>query len=165
MLSSFGDALRTAALPLSAASLTEALRGLLVAGFALAVSLGQTSIGLLILPAFTLTTLFDNASTALLPAVVETEARGSGNARPMSGQQIAGGRPAPGAAPCAGRSRRDCARCGATAPCADVERQHDDPDAAAQPCRAARPALIPARKPDVPVVAPQDGITTAHGTR
>ncbi|WP_443080824.1 MFS transporter [Streptomyces sp. PTD9-10] len=134
VLSSFGDALRTAALPLLAASLTDdplliasvtacgylpwivfgllggavadrvdqrramwtvdTLRGLLVAGFAVAVALGQASIGLLILLAFTLTTLetlFDNASTALLPALVETEALGSANARLMTGQRIAGG--------------------------------------------------------------------------
>ncbi|MFJ9866561.1 MFS transporter [Streptomyces sp. NPDC101165] len=134
VLSSFGDALRTAALPLLAASLTDeplliasvtacgylpwivfgllggavadrvdqrramwtvdGLRGLLVAGFAVAVALGHASIGLLILLAFTLTTLqtlFDNASTALLPALVETEALGSANARLMTGQRIAGG--------------------------------------------------------------------------
>ncbi|MGW2748315.1 MFS transporter [Streptomyces sp. NPDC001450] len=134
VLSSFGDALRTAALPLLAASLTDeplliasvtacgylpwivfgllggavadrvdqrramwtvdALRGLLVAGFAVAVALGRASIGLLILLAFTLTTLqtlFDNASTALLPALVETKVLGSANARLMTGQRIAGG--------------------------------------------------------------------------
>ncbi|MEU1405194.1 MFS transporter [Streptomyces sp. NPDC005728] len=134
VLSSFGDALRTAALPLLAASLTDeplliasvtacgylpwiafgllggavadrvdqrramwtvdAVRGLLVAGFAVVVGLGHASIGLLILLAFTLTalqTLFDNASTALLPALVDAEALGSANARLMTGQRIAGG--------------------------------------------------------------------------
>ncbi|MDQ0602711.1 MFS family permease [Streptomyces canus] len=134
VLSSFGDALRTAALPLLAATLTDeplaiaavtacgylpwivfgllggavadrvdqrramwtvdALRGLLVAGFAVAVALGQASVGLLIALAFALTTLqtlFDNASTALLPALVDDEALGSANARLMTGQKIAGG--------------------------------------------------------------------------
>jgi MFS family permease len=134
VLSSFGDALRTAALPLLAATLTDeplaiaavtacgylpwivfgllggavadrvdqrramwtvdALRGLLVAGFAVAVALGQASVGLLIALAFALTTLqtlFDNASTALLPALVDHEALGSANARLMTGQKIAGG--------------------------------------------------------------------------
>ncbi|MEU6377829.1 MFS transporter [Streptomyces sp. NPDC046909] len=134
VLSSFGDALRTAALPLLAATLTDeplpialvtacgylpwivfgllggavadrvdqrramwtvdAVRGLLVAGFAVAVALGHASIGLLIALAFALTTLqtlFDNASTALLPALVDSEALGSANARLMTGQKIAGG--------------------------------------------------------------------------
>jgi MFS family permease len=134
VLSSFGDALRTAALPLLAATLTDeplaiaavtacgylpwivfgllggavadrvdqrramwtvdALRGLLVAGFAVAVALGQASVGLLIALAFALTTLqtlFDNAATALLPALVDGEALGSANARLMTGQKIAGG--------------------------------------------------------------------------
>ncbi|MEU0075699.1 MFS transporter [Streptomyces sp. NPDC006332] len=134
VLSSFGDALRTSALPLLAATLTDrpllisavtacgylpwivfgllggavadrvdqrramwtadALRGLLVAGFAVAVALGQASIGLLIALAFALTTLqtlFDNAATALLPALVDRHALGSANARLMTGQQIAGG--------------------------------------------------------------------------
>ncbi|MER6182053.1 MFS transporter [Streptomyces sp. NPDC001652] len=134
VLSSFGDALRTAALPLLAATLTDeplaiaavtacgylpwivfgllggavadrvdqrramwtvdALRGLLVAGFAVVVALGQASVGLLIALAFALTTLqtlFDNASTALLPALVDNEALGSANARLMTGQKIAGG--------------------------------------------------------------------------
>jgi MFS family permease len=134
VLSSFGDSLRTAALPLLAVTLTDrplliasvtasgylpwivfgllggavadrvdqrramwtvdAVRGLLVACFAVAVALGHASIGLLIVLAFTLTTLqtlFDNASTALLPALVTREALGSANARLMTGQQIAGG--------------------------------------------------------------------------
>jgi len=134
VLSSFGDALRGAALPLLAATLTDrplliasvtacgylpwivfgllggavadrvdqrramwtvdAVRGLLVACFAAAVALGHASIGLLIALAFTLTTLqtlFDNASTALLPALVSREALGSANARLMTGQRIAGG--------------------------------------------------------------------------
>ncbi|MCX4701704.1 MFS transporter [Streptomyces sp. NBC_01352] len=134
VLSSFGDALRGAALPLLAVSLTDepllvasvtacgylpwivfgllggavadrvdqrramwmvdAVRGLLVACFAVAVAFGHASIGLLIALAFALTTLqtlFDNAATALLPALVDREALGSANARLMTGQQIAGG--------------------------------------------------------------------------
>jgi predicted MFS family arabinose efflux permease len=134
VVSRFGDALRTAALPLLAASLTDrplliasvtacgylpwivfgllggavadrvdqrramwtvdAVRGLLVAAFAVAVALGHASIVLLIALAFVLTTLqtlFDNASTALLPVLVDHEALGSANARLMTGQKIAGG--------------------------------------------------------------------------
>ncbi|MFJ8331311.1 MFS transporter [Streptomyces sp. NPDC094437] len=134
VLSSFGDALRTAALPLTAASLTDdplliasvsacgylpwllfgllggavadrvdqrramwtvdAVRGLLMACFALAVGLGHASIALLIALAFALTTLqtlFDNAATALLPALVDRASLGSANARLMTGQRIAGG--------------------------------------------------------------------------
>ncbi|MFG3014513.1 MFS transporter [Streptomyces cinerochromogenes] len=134
MLSSFGDALRTAALPLLAASLTDrplliaavtacgylpwivfgllggavadrvdqrramwtvdAVRGLLVASFAAAVALGHASIALLVALAFTLTTLqtlFDNAATALLPALVDREALSSANARLMTGQKVTGG--------------------------------------------------------------------------
>ncbi|MFF4351989.1 MFS transporter [Streptomyces sp. NPDC001530] len=134
VLSSFGDALRTAALPLLAASLTDsplliasvtacgylpwiafgllggavadrvdqrramwtvdAVRALIMAGFAAAVALGHASIALLIALASTLTTLqtlFDNASTALLPVLVEREALGSANARLMTGQRVAGG--------------------------------------------------------------------------
>ncbi|MFF0970594.1 MFS transporter [Streptomyces sp. NPDC003703] len=134
VLSSFGDALRTAALPLLAASLTDdplliasvtacgylpwivfgllggavadrvdqrramgavdAVRALLVGAFAVAVALGHASIGLLIALAFALTTLqtlFDNAATALLPALVDREALGSANTRLMTGQRVAGG--------------------------------------------------------------------------
>ncbi|MGP4042921.1 MFS transporter [Streptomyces sp. 2A115] len=134
VLSSFGDALRTAALPLLAATLTDEplliasvtacgylpwivfgllggavadrvdqrramwtvdlARGLLMAGFAVAVALGHASIALLIVLAVALTTLqtlFDNASTALLPALVDQEALGSANARLMTGQRMAGG--------------------------------------------------------------------------
>ncbi|MGV9755962.1 MFS transporter [Streptomyces tricolor] len=134
VLSSFGDALRTAALPLLAASLTDrpvliaavtacgylpwivfgllggavadrvdqrramwmvdAIRGLLVAAFAVAVALGHASIALLVVLAFTLTalqTLFDNAATALLPSLVDREALGSANARLLTGQKISGG--------------------------------------------------------------------------
>ncbi|MCT9080540.1 MFS transporter [Streptomyces fulvoviolaceus] len=72
----------------------DAVRGLLVACFAVAVALGHASIGLLIALAFVLTTLqtlFDNASTALLPVLVDREALGSANARLMTGQRIAGG--------------------------------------------------------------------------
>ncbi|MEU1296315.1 MFS transporter [Streptomyces sp. NPDC005840] len=134
VLSSFGDALRTAALPLTAAALTDdplliasvtacgylpwivfgllggavadrvdqrramgavdALRALLTAAFAVAVALGHASVGLLIALALALTTLqtlFDNAATALLPALVAGERLGSANARLMTGQRIAGG--------------------------------------------------------------------------
>ncbi|MGW0675837.1 MFS transporter [Streptomyces sp. NPDC002767] len=134
VVSRFGDALRTAALPLIAVRLTDdpfviasvtacgylpwllfgllggavadrvdqrramwavdTLRGTLVACFGLAVGLGHASIGLLIALAFALTslqTLFDNASTALLPSLVDKEALGSANARLMTGQQLAGG--------------------------------------------------------------------------
>lgn len=134
VLSSFGDSLRTAALPLLAVTLTDrplliaavtacgylpwivfgllggavadrvdqrramwtvdVLRALLVGAFAVAVALGHASIGLLIALAFTLTalqTLFDNAATALLPALVDRDALGSANARLMTGQRIAGG--------------------------------------------------------------------------
>ncbi|MGW6738185.1 MFS transporter [Streptomyces sp. NPDC055013] len=134
VLSSFGDSLRTAALPLLAVTLTDrplliaavtacgylpwimfgllggavadrvdqrramwtvdALRGLLVGAFAVAVAFGHASIGLLIALAFTLTalqTLFDNAATALLPALVDRDALSSANARLMTGQRIAGG--------------------------------------------------------------------------
>ncbi|MFI6545918.1 MFS transporter [Streptomyces prunicolor] len=134
VISRFGDALRTAALPLLAVRLTDdplviasvtacgylpwllfgllggavadrvdqrramwavdLVRGLLVACFALAVGLGHASIPLLLALAFCLTTLqtlFDNASTALLPSLVDREALGSANARLMTGQQLAGG--------------------------------------------------------------------------
>ncbi|MGP2442840.1 MFS transporter [Streptomyces sp. JW3] len=134
VLSSFGDALRTAALPLLAVSLTgdplliasvtacgylpwlvfgllggavadrvdqrramwavDAVRGLAVAGFAVAVGHGHGSIALLIALAFLLTTLqtlFDNAATALLPTLVRPDALGSANARLLTGQRIAGG--------------------------------------------------------------------------
>ncbi|MFJ2885899.1 MFS transporter [Streptomyces sp. NPDC087305] len=134
VVSRFGDALRTAALPLLAVSLThrplliasvtacgylpwivfgllggavadrvdqrramwrvDAVRGLLVAAFAVAVALGRASILLLIALAFALTTLqtlFDNAATALLPALVDRSALGTANARLMTGQKIAGG--------------------------------------------------------------------------
>ena len=72
----------------------DAVRGVLVAVFAVAVASGHASIALLIALAFVLTTLqtlFDNASTALLPALVDHEALGRANARLMTGQQIAGG--------------------------------------------------------------------------
>jgi len=134
VISRFGDALRGAALPLLAVSLTDrplliasvtacgylpwivfgllggavadrvdqrramwtvdAVRALLVAAFAMAVALGHASILLLIALALALTTLqtlFDNASTALLPTLVDRAALSSANARLMTGQQIAGG--------------------------------------------------------------------------
>ncbi|MER6415393.1 MFS transporter [Streptomyces humidus] len=134
VISRFGDALRTTALPLLAVRLTDdpvviasvtacgylpwllfgllggavadrvdqrramwavdTARGVLVAAFALAVGLGHASVPLLLALAFLLTalqTLFDNASTALLPSLVDTEALGGANARLMTGQQLAGG--------------------------------------------------------------------------
>ncbi|MDF3302012.1 MFS transporter [Streptomyces tropicalis] len=72
----------------------DLVRGLLVAAFAFAVALDRASVPLLLLLAFSLTTLqtlFDNASTALLPSLVDREALGSANARLLTGQQIAGG--------------------------------------------------------------------------
>ncbi|MET9726275.1 MFS transporter [Streptomyces zaomyceticus] len=134
VVSRFGDSLRTAALPLLAASLTDdplliasvtacgflpwllfgllggavadrvdqrramwvvdLVRGGLMAAFAVAVALGHAGIALLLVLAFALTTLqtlFDNAATALLPALVPTEALAAANARLMTGQQFAGG--------------------------------------------------------------------------
>ncbi|MFF3912724.1 MFS transporter [Streptomyces sp. NPDC001852] len=134
VVSRFGDALRTSALPLLAVRLSDeplviasvtacgyvpwllfgllggavadrvdgrramwavdTVRGLLVAAFAVAVGLGHASIPLLLALAFVLTTLqtlFDNAATALLPALVDRAALGGANARLMTGQQIAGG--------------------------------------------------------------------------
>nr|WP_237285993.1 MFS transporter [Streptomyces niveus] len=134
VISRFGDSLRTAALPLLAASLTDdplliasvtacgyvpwllfgllggavadrvdqrramwavdLVRGVLMAGFALAVALDHGTIALLLVLAFLLTTfqtLFDNAATALLPAVVPRETLAGANARLMTGQQVAGG--------------------------------------------------------------------------
>ncbi|MBH5334282.1 MFS transporter [Streptomyces pactum] len=73
--------------------MTDAARGVLMAGFAVAVWQGHASIGLLLAVAFTLTTLqtvFDNAATALLPSVVGPDALGRANARLMTGQEIAG---------------------------------------------------------------------------
>ncbi|WP_075661738.1 MFS transporter [Streptomyces acidiscabies] len=72
----------------------DVVRGVLVAGFAVVVALGEASVGVLLGLAFVLTTLqtlFDNASTALLPSVVERDQLGSANARLMTGQQVAGG--------------------------------------------------------------------------
>lgn len=134
VISRFGDSLRTAALPLLAASLTDdplliasvtacgyvpwllfgllggavadrvdqrramwavdLARGVLMAGFALAVALDHGTIALLLALAFLLTTLqtlFDNAATALLPAVVPRETLAGANARLMTGQQVASG--------------------------------------------------------------------------
>lgn len=71
----------------------DGVRALLTGGFALAVALGHAGIGLLLALAFALTTLqtlFDNAATALLPAVVPRSALGRANARLMTGQTIAG---------------------------------------------------------------------------
>ncbi|WP_137990087.1 MFS transporter [Streptomyces vilmorinianum] len=72
----------------------DLLRGGLMAGFALAVAYGHASLALLLVLAFALTTLqtlFDNAATALLPALVPAEALAGANARLMTGQQLAGG--------------------------------------------------------------------------
>ncbi|MFD3485969.1 MFS transporter [Streptomyces sp. NPDC058665] len=134
VVSRFGDSLRTAALPLLAASLTDdplliasvtacgyvpwllfgllggavadrvdqrramwavdLARGVLMAGFALAVALDHGTIALLLALAFLLTTLqtlFDNAATALLPAIVPRETLAGANARLMTGQQVASG--------------------------------------------------------------------------
>ncbi|MFF0555225.1 MFS transporter [Streptomyces sp. NPDC004266] len=134
VVSRFGDSLRTAALPLLAASLTDdplliasvtacgflpwllfgllggavadrvdqrramwavdLVRAGLVAAFAAAVALGHASVALLLALAFALTTLqtlFDNAATALLPALVPAGALAGANARLMTGQQLAGG--------------------------------------------------------------------------
>jgi predicted MFS family arabinose efflux permease len=133
VISRFGDGLRTAALPLTAASLTrspllvslvtacgfapwllfglvggavadrvdqrramrtvDAVRALLMGAFATAVALGHADMTLLIVLAFSLTTLqtlFDNAATALLPAVVPTRELARANARLTVGQTIAG---------------------------------------------------------------------------
>ncbi|WP_438488588.1 MFS transporter [Streptomyces sp. S186] len=71
----------------------DVLRGLLMGGFALAVAAGAAGIGLLLALAFALTTLqtlFDNAATALLPAVVPKESLTSANARLMTGQEVVG---------------------------------------------------------------------------
>lgn len=71
----------------------DVLRGLLMAGFALAVALDRVSIGLLLALSFALTTLqtlFDNAATALLPVVVPQEKLGLANARLMTCQEVAG---------------------------------------------------------------------------
>ncbi|AKA03324.1 antibiotic transporter [Streptomyces noursei ZPM] len=69
----------------------DLLRGLLMGGFALAVAAGAAGIGLLLALAFALTTLqtlFDNAATALLPAVVPRAALTAANARLMTGQEV-----------------------------------------------------------------------------
>ncbi|WP_433342918.1 MFS transporter [Streptomyces sp. CA-253872] len=130
-VSSFGDAVRAAALPLLATTLTreplliaavsacgylpwllfgllggaladrvdqrramvavDLVRGVLVALFAVAVARGHATIGLLLALAFALTsmeTLFDNAATALLPALVPPEQLGRANGRLMTGQQL-----------------------------------------------------------------------------
>ncbi|MFG2097993.1 MFS transporter [Streptomyces sp. NPDC048612] len=71
----------------------DVLRGLLMAGFALAVAFDRAGIALLLALSFALTTLqtlFDNAATALLPAVVPKEALAAANARLMTGQELAG---------------------------------------------------------------------------
>ncbi|MHA4817336.1 MFS transporter [Streptomyces aculeolatus] len=68
----------------------DVLRGLLMAAFALAVWLDRAGIGLLLALAFALTalqTVFDNAATALLPAVVPAAALGTANGRLLAGPE------------------------------------------------------------------------------
>ncbi len=68
----------------------DVLRGLLMAAFAFAVWLDRAGIALLLVLAFALTTLqtvFDNAATALLPAVVPPAALGTANGRLLAGQE------------------------------------------------------------------------------
>ncbi|MFE0628025.1 MFS transporter [Streptomyces sp. NPDC058864] len=70
----------------------DAVRGALTAAFALAVWLDLAGIALLLVLAFALTTLqtlFDNAATSLLPAVVPSHALGRANARLMTAQTMA----------------------------------------------------------------------------
>lgn len=70
--------------------IVDVLRGLLMAGFALAVWLDRAGIALLLVLAFALTalqTVFDNAATALLPAVVPDTALGTANGRLLAGQE------------------------------------------------------------------------------
>ncbi|WP_419993984.1 MFS transporter [Streptomyces boninensis] len=70
----------------------DALRGLLMAAFAVAVWQGGATIWLLAVVAFALTslqTVFDNAATALLPAVVGRDQLATANARLMTGQEVA----------------------------------------------------------------------------
>ncbi|MFF4286668.1 MFS transporter [Streptomyces sp. NPDC001633] len=70
----------------------DVARGLLMAGFALVVATGRAGIGLLLALAFALTTLqtlFDNAATALLPALVPQESLATANARLLTGQEVA----------------------------------------------------------------------------
>ncbi|RFU82455.1 MFS transporter [Streptomyces triticagri] len=72
----------------------DAVRAVVLGVFAVVVARGDASIGLLLAVAFTLTTLqtvFDNAATAFLPALLPQQALGSANARLQTGQQIAGG--------------------------------------------------------------------------
>lgn len=82
--------------------MVDLVRGSLLAVFALSLVLGQTHIALLAALAFALTTLqtlFDNAATAMLPALVPPGALSSANARLMTGQSLAGtfvGAPAAG---------------------------------------------------------------------
>ncbi|MFF4170449.1 MFS transporter [Streptomyces sp. NPDC001744] len=72
----------------------DLVRAGLMAAFAAAVALGHAGIALLLVLAFALTTLqtlFDNAATALLPALVPACALAGANARLTTGQQLAGG--------------------------------------------------------------------------
>jgi predicted MFS family arabinose efflux permease len=86
-----GGALADRADPRRAMVAVDLVRGVLLAAFALAVATGHASIGLLLVLAFALTsmeTLFDNAATALLPALVPPGELGRANGRLMTGQQL-----------------------------------------------------------------------------
>ncbi|MQY12393.1 hypothetical protein SRB5_25260 [Streptomyces sp. RB5] len=70
----------------------DAVRAVLTAAFAVAVWAGEARIWLLLVLAFALTTLqtvFDNAATALLPAVVPRELLARANGRLLTGQEVA----------------------------------------------------------------------------
>ena len=71
----------------------DAVRAALMGAFAVTVGLGHAGITSLLVLAFALTTLqtlFDNAATSLLPAVVPRTALARANARLMAGQTVAG---------------------------------------------------------------------------
>ncbi|MEV6103473.1 MFS transporter [Streptomyces sp. NPDC051940] len=70
----------------------DALRAVVMGVFAVVVWAGEVRVWMLVGVAFVLSalqTLFDNAATALLPAVVPREALGRANGRLMTGQEIA----------------------------------------------------------------------------
>jgi predicted MFS family arabinose efflux permease len=70
----------------------DGLRAALMAGFAVVVWAGEARIWMLLVLSFALTTLqtvFDNAATALLPAVVPAGGLARANGRLMTGQEIA----------------------------------------------------------------------------
>lgn len=71
----------------------DVARGVLIGAFAISLAVGHTHIAALMALAFALTTmqtLFDNAATAILPALVGPSALTSANARLMTGQSLAG---------------------------------------------------------------------------